>query len=144
MENDWALYIIQNLQFTYVGVSNNLNQRLRRHNGEIKGGSRYTLSKGPGWKHVVILQGLDKISALQLEWAVKNYGLKQKSGIVNRIDKLVGVLNQQKFTSKSRDIDTYHNLVLNWYSTNKIETDVSCMDILKRLPKNITLIHVLE
>ena len=49
LENNWVFYIIQNKQFTYAGVSPDPIRRLRKHNGEISGGAKYTLSKGPGW-----------------------------------------------------------------------------------------------
>ena len=44
----WFFYIIKNRQFTYAGVSPDPVQRLRKHNGEICGGAKYTTSKGPG------------------------------------------------------------------------------------------------
>ena len=34
---NWVCYIIENRGYTYVGVSNDANKRLRAHNGEIKG-----------------------------------------------------------------------------------------------------------
>ena len=48
--DNWVCYIIENRGYTYVGVSNNAVKRLRAHNGEIKGGAKYTTSKGSGWK----------------------------------------------------------------------------------------------
>ena len=55
--DNWVCYIIENKGYTYVGVSNNANKRLRAHNGEIKGGAKYTTSKGHGWKHICIISG---------------------------------------------------------------------------------------
>ena len=43
--DEWVYYIIENKKDTYVGVSNNAEKRLRAHNGEIKGGAKYTTSK---------------------------------------------------------------------------------------------------
>ena len=43
----WQFYIIINNNYTYAGVSPD-QERLRQHNGEIKGGAKYTLSKGEG------------------------------------------------------------------------------------------------
>ncbi len=31
----------------YTGITNDLERRLRQHNGEMRGGARYTRSKGP-------------------------------------------------------------------------------------------------
>ena len=43
------------MENVHIGVSNNAIKRLRAHNGEIKGGAKYTRSKGPGWEHVCII-----------------------------------------------------------------------------------------
>ena len=55
--SDWQLYIIENKGCTYVGVSPDPVRRLRQHNGEIKGGAKYTTSKGPGWEHICLISG---------------------------------------------------------------------------------------
>ena len=55
MEQDvpWLFYIIHNKGSTYAGVSPDPIKRLRKHNGEISGGAKYTLSKGEGWNNSV-------------------------------------------------------------------------------------------
>ena len=99
---DWACYIIKNEKYTYVGVSNNVEKRLRAHNGEIKGGAKYTTSKGCGWKHICIIRGFPtKIESLQFEWALKNVPPKKAGGIKNRIKKLEILLNKERWTSKA-------------------------------------------
>jgi predicted GIY-YIG superfamily endonuclease len=62
---------------TYVGITNNLNRRCRQHNGEIKGGARYTtMKKGSGlWKVHSTIQDLTKSMALSIE---KKIHLKTK------------------------------------------------------------------
>ena len=55
--DEWACYIIENRGYTYVGVSNNVKKRLRAHNGEIRGGAKYTTGKGKGWTHICIVRG---------------------------------------------------------------------------------------
>ena len=56
---------------------------------------------GSGWRHICIVSGFhDKIQAMQFEWAVKHYH-KNAGGIVNRTKKLIGVLNKERWTSKS-------------------------------------------
>ena len=100
--SDWQLYIIQNKGCTYVGVSPDPVRRLRQHNGEIKGGAKYTTSKGPGWEHICLISGFqDKIQAMQFEWAVKHVQPRNAGGIVNRLKKLCVVLNKNKWTSKA-------------------------------------------
>lgn len=102
IEPPWFFYIIKNRQFTYAGVSPDPVQRLRKHNGEICGGAKYTTSKGPGWKHVCIVSGFqNKIQALQFEWAVKHHPPRNVGGIASRLKKLREVMAKEKWTSKS-------------------------------------------
>jgi len=99
---DWSCYIIENRGYTYVGVSNNVEKRLRAHNGEIKGGAKYTTGKGPGWKHICLIHGFPtKIESMQFEWALKHIPPRNAGGIVNRIKKLNTLLNKTKWTSKA-------------------------------------------
>ena len=98
----WVFYIIQNRQFTYAGVSPDPIRRLRAHNGEISGGAKYTASKGPGWRHIVLVRGFqNKIQALQFEWAVKHEPPRNVGGIKSRIKKLYSVMNKERWTSNS-------------------------------------------
>ena len=100
--SDWKFYIIQNNYATYAGVSPDPVRRLRQHNGEIKGGAKYTTARAPGWRHICIVSGFhDKIQALQFEWAVKHYPPRNAGGIINRIKKLIGVLNKERWTGNS-------------------------------------------
>lgn len=114
---DWCCYIIQNGRATYVGVSPDPMRRLRQHNGEICGGAKYTTSRGPGWKHICIVSGFDKISSLQFEWAVKHCAPRSSHGIQSRIDKLYRVLLKDKWTSKSVLSSTVP-LTLTWYDSS--------------------------
>ena len=98
----WAFYIIQNKGYTYAGVSPDPVKRLRKHNGEISGGAKYTQSKGSGWTHVCLVHGFQtKIQALQFEWAVKHVPPRDSGGLINRLKKLYIVLNKSHWTSKS-------------------------------------------
>jgi len=110
----WSFYIIQNKNATYAGVSPDPIQRLRKHNGEIAGGAKYTLSKGSGWRHICLVHGFQsKIQALQFEWAVKHQPPRNAGGIVARIKKLYQVLNKAKLTLKSPDASSVY-LTLEW------------------------------
>jgi len=98
----WSCYIIENKGYTYVGVSNNVKKRLRAHNGEIKGGAKYTTSKGNGWKHICVIHGFPtKIESMQFEWALKHVPPRNVGGIKNRIKKLQILLHKENWTSKS-------------------------------------------
>ena len=101
-EKEWYFYIIKNQNCTYAGVSPDPVQRLRKHNGEIKGGAKYTLSKGPGWEHVCLISGFkNKIQSMQFEWAVKHEPPRNVGGIDSRIEKIKKVMNKVRWTSKS-------------------------------------------
>ena len=100
---NWSCYIIENKGYTYVGVSNNIEHRLRAHNGEIKGGAKYTTSKGNGWKHICIINGFQtKIESMQFEWAPKHIPPRNAGGMLNRIKKLIQLFYKEKWTTKSR------------------------------------------
>ena len=110
----WSCYIIENKWFTYVGVSNNVIKRLRAHNGEIKGGAKYTTSKGPGWKHVCVVHGFPtKIESMQFEWALKHVPPKRAGGLINRIKKLFILLNKTQWTSRAPLAETMP-LTIEW------------------------------
>jgi structure-specific endonuclease subunit SLX1 len=116
---DWQFYIITNNGCTYAGVSPDPVRRLRQHNGEINGGAKYTTSKGPGWRHLCLISGFTKIHALQFEWAVKHYPPRDAGGIINRLKKLICVINKEKWTSKSPDSSTVP-LTINWLEKHNI------------------------
>ena len=98
----WVFYIIENAGRTYAGVSPTPERRLRQHNGEIKGGAKYTTGSGPGWIHKCIVKGFQtKIQALQFEWAVKHEAPRNTGGIDARMKKLARVLLKERWTSKS-------------------------------------------
>ena len=110
----WSCYIIENKGFTYVGVSNNVIKRLRAHNGEIKGGAKYTTSKGTGWKHVCVIHGFPtKIESMQFEWALKHVPPKRAGGLINRIKKLFILLNKTQWTSRAPLAETMP-LTIEW------------------------------
>lgn len=119
INKQWQFYIVANGGCTYAGVSPDPVRRLRQHNGEIKGGAKYTTSKGPGWRHICLISGFDKIQSMQFEWAVKHYPPRDAGGIVNRLIKLIAVLNKQKWTSKSPDAITVP-LSVTWLEKHNI------------------------
>jgi len=98
----WVFYLIENRGCTYAGVSPDPVRRLRQHNGEIKGGAKYTTSKGAGWRHICLVHGFqDKIQAMQFEWAVKHEAPRHVGGPVARIEKMKRVMGKERWTSKS-------------------------------------------
>ena len=72
-----VVYLLQstkNARCTYIGYSNNVAQRLRRHNGEIKGGASYTSKRSlQPWRVVCVVTGFQNDRhATKFEWAWKN------------------------------------------------------------------------
>ena len=44
----WWVYLVQcSDQSLYVGITTDLNRRLQEHNGETRGGARYTRARRP-------------------------------------------------------------------------------------------------
>ena len=71
----FCVYILQSEtapNYTYCGITNNRTQRLRRHNGLIKGGAHQTRANRP-WRMVAIVNGFKSISEAQsFEWSMHN------------------------------------------------------------------------
>jgi structure-specific endonuclease subunit SLX1 len=72
----YCLYSTINHRRTYIGATKNVKRRVRQHNGEIKGGAKYTRSHRP-WKLAWYIQGFPSWrSALSCEWYIKHYSKK--------------------------------------------------------------------
>ena len=139
-KDPWVCYIIvhEATGCTYVGVSPYPVQRLRRHNGEISGGAKYTTSKGPGWRHVCLIKGfMTSQQALQFEWAVKHVKPRKgpgASGLQNRLTKLFKLFHQKQWTSNAPPAHTVP-LTLEWHLVNSVTEPYQKLN---RLPKYIT------
>ena len=105
----YVVYLLKCDNYSYVGMTNDIFKRLRQHNGEIKGGARYT-SKRDQWYPVLIIDGFkDMKSAMQCEWRLK----RGKKGVLGRIKYLNDFLkNNNRWTSKS---DLIQNQNLTYY-----------------------------
>ncbi len=69
----------------YCGISNNLTKRIRQHNGEIKGGAKYTQAYGP-CTLVYKERTDDKSSALKREYEIKNMSRTEKLKLLEMSD----------------------------------------------------------
>jgi predicted GIY-YIG superfamily endonuclease len=76
LNKKFSCYLLRSLddkwpKKTYIGCTNNPSQRIRQHNGDLKGGgARRTAGAGRPWSFVVIVHGFDDYqTALQFEWA---------------------------------------------------------------------------
>lgn len=74
----WYVYIVRCADGTlYTGVTTDLVRRVRQHNGEIRGGAKYTSTRRP-----VVLVGAerhpDRSSAQKREYRIKRMSRKRK------------------------------------------------------------------
>lgn len=97
-EKDYVVYLLTNTcnNRTYLGVTNNINRRLRQHNGEIKGGAKYTHSfKGTGcWQYYLQIHNVNKSQALSIERIAKNRRALGKNAVDRRLKVLLPILEK--------------------------------------------------
>ena len=100
----YLVYILECDNKSYVGMTNDFFRRWRQHNGEIKGGARYTTKFGnPGaiWNPILIIDGFQTMKeAMQCEWKVK-----RKKGHQKRVQWVHELLtSHDRWTTKSPQI----------------------------------------
>lgn len=71
----WYVYFLRSAvsNKTYIGVSNDIRKRLRQHNGEIKGGAKYTRLGRPWGIHMVYGPYETVSEACIVEWRAKRF-----------------------------------------------------------------------
>jgi predicted GIY-YIG superfamily endonuclease len=88
---------------TYVGITNNPEQRIRKHNGEIVGGAKYTkMKKGNGlWEYYGFILGLEKYEALSIEKKIHIYSKRTKgnSPLEKRLNCIYNILKNYNYLS---------------------------------------------
>jgi predicted GIY-YIG superfamily endonuclease len=86
--DDYVVYLLYNDKnnYTYIGITNNIERRLRQHNKIIKGGARYTsCKKGEGtWLYYLHITNLNKSKALSIEKTIKNKCFSYKKKLSNK------------------------------------------------------------
>ena len=99
--NFWYNYIIFNTKCskTYIGSTVHPTRRFRQHNGEIKGGAKYT--RGGIWEPYLILGDLlhTKNTALSYEWHLKRESNKMK----NKNSKIRRKMGLEKYISSQKN-----------------------------------------
>lgn len=96
IQGPFTCYILRHSKSraTYTGQTNNFKRRLRQHNGEIKGGARYTkMKRGTGsWSPLFRVKGFSTIGAvLRFERAMKRH--RQGPGPRGRVRQLEVLLS---------------------------------------------------
>jgi putative endonuclease len=77
----WWVYLLRCAdQSLYCGITNCLDKRLRQHNGELKGGARYTQARRPCV--LVFQEAHDSRSlACRREYEIKQLSRAEKQGL---------------------------------------------------------------
>jgi len=110
MNKQWYCYLLATTdnKYTYIGVTVDLNRRLRQHNGELVGGAKAT-RKSNNWYRVCYIEGFpSKIDALQFEWKWKRLS-RYKRKIEGKILSLIELLNLEKSTKNAIPFNCYDN-----------------------------------
>jgi len=99
---EWKCYLLATCsgsEKTYVGVTPDLDRRLRQHNGEIQGGARATA--GRAWERICHVRGFpDHRAALQFEWRWKQISRRLVgSPLKRRLEALQELLGLDKSTT---------------------------------------------
>jgi predicted GIY-YIG superfamily endonuclease len=106
----WHCYLIysETKNRTYIGFTNDLEKRIKQHNGIIQGGAKSTRFAND-WKYIKIIEVVDKNSALSLEWYWKNQKNRKEKwektvGLDNRINRGNELINQYSNIYKDKII----------------------------------------
>jgi len=90
----WKCYLLETVSGppkTYVGVTPDLDRRLRQHNGELSGGAKAT--HGRAWKRACHVTGFpDSRAALQFEWRWKQIARRQLGNPMERRARALQIL----------------------------------------------------
>lgn len=80
----WIVYLLQCANQTlYCGVTNDINRRLRQHNGEIVGGAKYTQANHP-CELVYQEKAKDRNSAQKRECKIKSMRRDEKLLLIGK------------------------------------------------------------
>jgi predicted GIY-YIG superfamily endonuclease len=103
------VYIIHSdFERTYCGVTDDLERRLKQHNGIIKGGAKST--RGKSWEYFFIIEGFkNRIEALQFEWKMHHPDGKRKKdakyyGLEGRLLSIKDVFEKHLVKEENKDI----------------------------------------
>lgn len=107
---------------TYIGYTvNDVDKRLRKHNGKLAGGAKRTMKNRP-WEIVLCISGFEfERTALQYEFCIqhtKKY--KRTSGIANKIKIMKTLLKQEKIC-KTAPLNRELNLIIFFQSYSAYE-----------------------
>jgi predicted GIY-YIG superfamily endonuclease len=133
-DKSYFCYILQSTTSnkTYVGMTDNIQHRLRQHNGEIIGGAKYTTAGRP-WQIVCYVGGFTtRNEALRFEWRMHHWKINKKfngqvslKGLNRRYQLLEILINSGKWR---KDQPIQNNLLtIFWHRNHTIQiADTIC------------------
>lgn len=88
---------------TYIGITNNLDKRLKQHNKLLKGGAKCT-KQCDDWNYKIIVEGFkDRATVSSFEWywkhqqTIQNKWTHTRPGIDNKINRLHNLLSEERW-----------------------------------------------
>tara|TARA_Y100000592_G_scaffold16961_1_gene25448 strand:+ start:819 stop:1133 length:315 start_codon:yes stop_codon:yes gene_type:complete len=83
LNSNWHIYVVVCFDNSfYCGITTNLERRLKQHNGEIKGGAKYTRSRRP-CRYVYTKKAANRSAASKEEYSFKKLSRKEKEIFLN-------------------------------------------------------------
>jgi structure-specific endonuclease subunit SLX1 len=112
VDHKWNCYLLATTSGppkTYVGITPDLDRRLKQHNGLLSGGAMAT--KGRSWERIGYVKGFpDHRAALQFEWRWKQISRRCVGGpLERRLRALQELLGLDKPTSAAIPYSEYAN-----------------------------------
>lgn len=139
MSSSYVLYLVASTdgKCTYVGITKNLTKRLRQHNGELKGGAKYT--RGKSWRLVLTIEGLQfDTHVRQLEWRLHhplNFHHNQREALKRRVLQLNDAMNMERWTSTCANTSEMKGICLKWHSPS------DAVNLVHLIPENDCFTH---
>jgi|SaaInlStandDraft_4_1057021.scaffolds.fasta_scaffold13712_4 putative endonuclease len=111
----WFCYILKcdSKNVTYVGITTNILNRLKQHNGELSGGAKFT--RGNKWTLYGVISNLENRSiSSSIEYKIKH---SKKYGLINKINIMANLIkdtNLELYVNES----LYEEFVNNYKNEN--------------------------
>lgn len=103
MKDKYYCYLLysSSTNTTYTGITNDMEHRLKQHNGILKGGAKAT-RKAHDWKSIMIVEFLSLELASSFEWYAKRKKNNQGkwvrlNGLEARKERFQELLAEEKF-----------------------------------------------
>tara|TARA_B100000212_G_C27068828_1_gene403009 strand:+ start:202 stop:462 length:261 start_codon:yes stop_codon:yes gene_type:complete len=78
LNSKWYIYVVVCFDNSfYCGITTNLERRLKQHNGEVKGGAKYTRGRRP-CRYVYTKKAANRSAASKEEYSFKKLSRREK------------------------------------------------------------------